>query len=311
MRPITILAAAATLAFAAHARADDPPPPVKPADPPVKPAEPPAKPAEPAAKHENKITDEAKAVFEKLAKTANGPIQKGMKEASGTITAEMPQGALAMKFTVKAPGVVHVETPEGRGQGGEPGGGQRGGGGRGPRGPVASAENLLGYAFGLFRPADDVEFDAEAAKKDGKDVLTVTRFKDGEQTERREMTVDADGLLVSAVVTRSQPGRDGKKSDVKTEVSYTWSKHGDAYRLDKYETKAERGSTTVAIVYADAAGRSLPTSWKMTTQMGEVEFKVGDLVVDGKAVEAPKKDEGAAPKKDDEKPGDGGKKDEK
>jgi hypothetical protein len=296
MKNLTLLAAAAALAFATGARADDPP------APPVKPAKPDPAPA--AAKHENKISDEAKALFEKLSKTVNGPLQKGVKEVDGTITTETPRGATAMKFTVKSPGVVTVEPVAGEG-GGKGQGGGKGGGMRGGRG-AGGVDNVIAYAFGIFRPAEDAEFDAEIVKKDGKDVLSLTKFRNGEQTEHRDITVDANGLVVSAAVAGTMPRPDGQKVEFKNEAAYTWTKNGDSYRLDKVETKGER-NTTLEFTYADAGGVSLPASWKMTIAGKDgaagaaIETKVGDLVVDGKKVEAPKKAEGGEPKKGDKK----------
>ncbi len=297
--------AAAALAFAVGARADDPPP--------AKPPAPATPPAAAGGKHENKVSDDAKALFEKMSKTVNGPLRKGAKEITGTLTVDGQQGPITLKFTVKAPGVVNVEAPKdapggGGGQGGGQGGRQgRGMGGMmGPRMAAQNAEQLLGYAFGVFRPAEESEFDAEIAKKDGKDVLVVTRFKDGAQIEKREATLDANGLVASSEITRTMAGRDGAKREFTTNVTYTWTKNADSYRLDKYEVKSERGSSSTDVKYADVGGMSIPTSWTSTMQGPQsttIETKVGDLVVDGKKVEtdAPKKADGDKPKKGEKK----------
>ena len=76
MRKFALLAVL-PLFLAAAARADDPPTPAKP-----------AAPAEAPKKHENKVSPEAKAAFEKMTKAANGAVQKGMKEATGTLTVQ-------------------------------------------------------------------------------------------------------------------------------------------------------------------------------------------------------------------------------
>src|SRR5690349_10137622 len=77
------LAVSALLFAAAPALADDPPAPTAPGGA--------AAPTAPAAgeKHVNKITDAAKAAFEKMDKIANSPVRQGLKEAAGTISSEM------------------------------------------------------------------------------------------------------------------------------------------------------------------------------------------------------------------------------
>src|SRR5207247_1548136 len=99
-------------------------------------------------------------------KAANSPVRQGMKEASGTIAADVMGGAVAMKFSFKAPNIVQVSIDAA------------------PEDPVAAmrkrlaagAERTLRRALGVVHPADDEEFDADVAKKDGADVLALTFF---------------------------------------------------------------------------------------------------------------------------------------
>jgi hypothetical protein len=266
--------------------------------------DPPKAPAPPvAAKHENKISPEAKAAFEKMAKAVNGPLQKGVKEATGTVVVEGPQGAMTFKFTVKD-GAVSVESaaPAGGGPGGGGGGGGRGGMGGGARMWSRQIEGYMGYALGVFNPSDDVEHDATVETKDGKEVVAVVHFRGGEPTERRELSTNADGLVASAVITRSGIKGGGgdpmKRAEQVNNATYSWTKSGDAWRLDKVEIKSSGATTTVALVHLDVAGSAFPASWTMTMSAGaSVKSKVTELTVDGKKVEI----------KDEAKPADAGK----
>jgi hypothetical protein len=317
MKKLPLLAAAAALAIAAGARADDPP------APPAKPAAPPA-PA--AGKHENKVSDEAKAAYDKMEKAANCAATKGVKEATGTISTQLPgaPSPTSEKFTFKAPGEVKVEAPAGGGEGGGGGGGRGRGMGRGGGGQLA--QNVIRYALGAFRPAADAEYDASVATKDGKSVLTVTMFKDNAETMHTDYALDANGLPATATTSRSMTDRSGQKREMKTDVTFTWAKSGDVWRLGKIESSTKMGenavTTSTEISYVDAGGLSFPSGWKTQSTMGGgggggMETRVGDLVVDGKKIETPKPAEGAEPKKGDKKEKDddddegGGKKEKK
>jgi hypothetical protein len=311
MKKLTFLAAAAALAFAAGARADDPP------APPVKPAKP--EPAPASAKHENKVSDEAKAAYEKMEKAANCAATKGMKEATGTVSMQLPGAATPTteKFTFKSPGEVKIEAPQG-GEGGGGGGGRGRGMGRGGPGGGQLAQSVLRYALGAFRPAGDAEYDASVATKDGKSVLTVTMFKDNAETMHTDYALDANGLPAAATTSRSFKDRQGAQHESKTDVAFTWTKSGDVWRLDKIESSTKMGENTVTtsteISYVDAGGLAFPSGWKSQTMGGAIESHVADLVVDGKKIEiaAPAKAEGAEPKKEKkEKDDDDGDDDEK
>lgn len=310
MKKSTVVASLVVAALSGAARADDP-----------KPAAPPAPAAPAAAKHENKITPEAKAAFERMEKIANCPVRQGVVDAAGTITAEMMGMPTTMKFTFKAPATVHVE-PDANMQGQMEMAGKQ---------MARGAERTLKVMFGVFRPSDDEEFDAEMTKKDGKDVLVITSFKDGAEQGRNEMTLDANGLIASGVATMHVGP---EKRESKTEATYTWTKSGDTYRLEKMEMTSARpgpgsgggggagrgmggaggggmgGKISISLAYTPVEKTAIATSWK--TELGGMgmtyESRISDLTVNGKKVEIAKPEE--AKKPEDGKKPEGGKKDE-
>lgn len=265
----------------------------------------PAAPAAPA-KHENKISPEAKAAFEKMEKIANCPVRQGVNEAAGTITAEMMGMPVTMKFTFKAPAAVKVEPDENMQGQMEMAGRQM----------ARGAERTLKVMFGVFRPADDEEFDAEMTKKDGKDVLVITNYKDGAEQGKSELTLDANGLIASGVgTTKVGP----EKREAKSEAVYSWAKSGDTYRLEKLEMTSARpggggpgsgrggqgggmgggqgGKIAITLTYTPFEKTAIATSWK--TELGGMsmvyESRISELTVNGKKVEIAKPAEAKKP----------------
>ncbi len=289
---IVPLAAAVAAVLAAAARADDPPPKTPPA------------PAQGGAaatglpRHENKVSPEAKAAFEKMAKAMYSPVAKGLKELSGTLLVPAgPAGDIALKVSFKAPDSLHVEADA-----------------QSPMGAIASqaCESLLRLSLGMPRPSDEAEYDAEVATKDGKQVLTITRYRNGAESGRTEMTLGDDGL-VAETTTRAEVQTPGSRRTVSRSSVFTWGKVGDLSRLEKLEEK--RGAMQDRVVqtlhYTDVDGISLLTSWKTEFEgmaMPAREVRYSELTVNGKKVdlqapattpperkgpEAPEKDGGA------------------
>jgi hypothetical protein len=302
MQRIRLAVAAALLTAAASAHAgDDPKPPAPAPGAPAAPAAPGT-----AAKHENKITPEAKAAFEKMGKIANNPVAKGLKDASGTIGAAMGAMTLSMKFTFKAPDTVKVEPDESAEGPMKMAGRQMAGG----------MERSLKAMLGIFHPAEGEEYDASVASADGKDVLTIVSYAADAEKARTAFTLDANGLPASSVST-SQVEFRGEKHEMKSETTFTWTKVGDVYRLDKLHTTrgappaaggapsggegGRRGGgmgadVTISFTYADVEGFSIATSWKTEMPGGMTsESQLSDLTVNGKKIETktaepPKKD---------------------
>jgi hypothetical protein len=246
---LTLLA----LAFAHTARADD--------------AKPPA-PADPGAtsaptRHVNKVTDAAKAAFEKIAKAAGNPFGRGMKAATGVLTATTKGAATSMRFTLETPASIRVEAdPKAKGDA--------------AAATARSAETVLRMACGVFEPAENAEFDADVVKVDGRDVLQITSFDNQTETSRTLIAVDGNGLVMSSSLHQSV-----QKRDVKTDSAFAWSKSGDAWKLDRVTTGAGAARTTTRIVYAEEAGRVLPVAWRSETAAGAIEVRMTELVVDG------------------------------
>ena len=270
-----VRAALVVLALAAVVRADDPPKPPAPAEP-TAPA--PAAPA--AGKHENKVADAAKAAFDKIEKTANCPVALGLKAASGKITTGGMAGqTVAMKFTFAAPSAVHVELePDAEDQ--------MATFGKHMTGPT---ELTLRRAMGLIRPAEGGEFDADVTKKDGKEVLVVTTFKDGAEQDRAEYGLDANGLPAT-LASRTQIDMRGQKVEVKGDTVFTWTKAGDHFRLEKAETTRSGGrgagqKQTVSFSYVEVGKFAFPASWKSQMTGMTFESRFEDLVIDGAKVE--------------------------
>ena len=233
-------------------------------------------PAEGGKKHECKISTDAEATFAKMTKAVNGPIVRGVKEATGVVSTEMMGNPVKMNFTVKAPATVTVEpqtkAPEGGG-----GGMGRGGMGRGVQG-------ILRQAFGIVRPGEE-EFDAEIVKKDGKEIISETTYRDGVETGHVDVTLDANGLPASATAKRKAMGPNAGGQTVQVDTVYTWTKSGESWRLDKIEQTTPQGKPTTTISYHEANGMSLPASWKTETPRGANETQVVELTVDGKKIE--------------------------
>jgi hypothetical protein len=280
MKSSCLAVATAVLALAGSARAADDTPPA------------PAAPAAPAAatKHENKITPEAKAAFEKMEKIGNNPVAHGLKDASGTIGMDMMGMAMSMKFTFKAPADVKVEAdPNADGP-------MKMMGGQMARGMARMLKSMLG----IFRPADEDEFDASLASKDGKDILTITTYTNNVEQGKSEFTLDSNGLIASGTSTTTME-MNGEKHDVTSETTFTYVKAGDVYRLDKMETAMTGGGgrrggmgggmgggkITISLTYTEVEKFALATSWKTEMQGMQMvyESKISDLVVNGKKVE--------------------------
>jgi hypothetical protein len=303
MRRTLVAAAAALFTLVPAAFADDgktpaPPAPKAPPAPPAPAAPTAPAPADAAPKHTaNKVSDAAKAALDKIAALTNTPVAKGMKEAAGTIDFEMMGQPLSMSFTFKAPSEIHVEPSE-------------------EMKAMPFAKAMTGGAARTLRSGFGVihndEYDADVAKKDGADVLTIVNYKDGVEEYTSELTLDANGL--PAKLETSMKGQTGK-----SEGQMTWSKAGDAWRLDKLETTlgarpgggggrqgggmgggggAGGGKIVISLNYTDAGKFAIVTSWSTEVQaMGMVyDSRITDLVVDGKKIDtAAKPSEPAKP----------------
>ena len=315
IRKSVAFAAAALLVVHHAARADDPPAPKPPAPAapgePAKPAVPTAPGTNPAAKrHENKISPEAKAAFEKMEKVSNCPVRQGLKEAAGTVEMEMMGMPMSMKFTFEAPEKVRVETdPD-------------------AQGPMAMAgkqmsrglERTLRPMLGINRPADEDEFDAEFVKQDGRELLQITTYKQDVEQARTRLTLDANGLIASGTTTSQTQSPAQDKREVKAEFTFTWAKVGERYRLEKIETSETGGrgpggggqgggggrgmgggmgggKVTISYTYTEVGDFAIATSWKVSMGDGVmvIDQRVTELTVNGRKVEIKKPEAPAAP----------------
>jgi len=283
------VALAAALALAPAASAQDAPPPTGPAAP---------------AKHENKITDAAKAAFEKMEKAAYSAVAAGLKDLSGTVDMAIEGGEAGAKMQAmggmnasfqvswKAGEELKVE-PKGE-----------------PQGPmkmmVGNMKNMAGsmlrMGLGLMKPAEGEEYDADAVVEGGKTVLTIIHYKNGAETSRAAMTLDDRGLIESVKATSKAAaggaggppggpgaGHRGAPGGEEPAIRYTWKKEGDRWLLEKMSAQAGPRSFEMTPVYTDAGGFKLLTSWSMGGGMGGMTFgfRFTDLVVNGKPVTLP------------------------
>jgi len=312
MRTRAFAASAGLLLFVPLALAQDTPTP-KPAPPmpgeekPAPAAE--AKPATKVERHVNKITAEAKALFEKFDKLVYSPIRAGLKDLSGTVKMEMDFGEgmeemaamgggdLAFSVTFKAPAEVSVA----------PAGEKEGEAGRNSpmrmmkEGMTQSVRGSVRTMLGLVRPSDEDEYDVEVKTEEGRSVLYYTYFLKGVETSHSAMVLGTNGLPESATVT---PKRDpaSRRPDGKSSIKFTWAKEGELYRAEKMrvEEPGAPGAMESTFSYADTGGFKVAYQWKMTIAGSPMScgFRFTDIVVNGKKVDLPKPaaEKAAAPK---------------
>lgn len=284
MTRTSVAALAAALVLAPAASAQDRPAPAAPA----------------AAKHENKVSDAAKAAFERMEKAMYSAVAAGLKDLSGTVELKIEGGEagdkmammggmnLAFQVAWKAGEDLKVES---KGEAGGPMAMM----GRGMKGMIAP---LLKVSLGLMKPQEGEEFDADAVVEGGKTVLTMVRYKDGVETNRTAFTIDDRGLIESAKFTSKggaaaggpPGGRGGRMGppggDDGAPMNFTWKKEGDRWLLEKMTTQLGPKTSEITPVYTDAGGFKILTSWKMGGGEAGMSFgvKFTDLVVNGKPV---------------------------
>jgi len=288
MSPKLAFAVAALLALAPAASAQDPPAP---------------------AKHVNKVTDAARAAFERMDKATYSPVAAGLKDLSGTLEMKvegagmgarpgMPGLDISFLVAFKVPSDLKVESKgEAQGPGRMMGDGMK-----------KMATTLLRTALGLTRPQDSEEYDADAVVEGSKTVVTIIRYENGAETNRSSMTLDDRGLIESMTSTSKAkeaapmggpPGgmagggrgpRGGPPGgDEGGAMKFTWKKEGDRWLLEKMASQRGPNTFEITPVYTDAGGFKILTSWKMGGEgMGggmSFGFRFAELAVNGKKVE--------------------------
>jgi hypothetical protein len=343
MKGWKVLFAAAALCIPVAARAQEGGAPAGPSAPP------PAAPKEGApAKHENHVTPAAQAAFDKMKKITYTPVLGGLKDLSGAVKLEMeagpggggpgggPEGGegkggragmmgkLGLTFAVnfKAPDDLSVEWKDLPGGGG--GESEKGGGmmsrmrERMSHAMSGGIARMLHTMITGFAPAGDSEYDADVKVVDGVTKVVITSYLKGVEVSTNELTLDANGLPVSGVVTSKAPegppagapgGRGpgmrnggGKGPDGRNSINFTYSKEGELFRLDKMTFDPQGTPTESTLKYADAGSFKVAYAWEMAGPMGaKFAVKFSELTVNGKVVTLP---DAAPAAPGDAKPGD-------
>ena len=258
------------------------------------PAAPPV-PSAPAAapRHQNRITPEAKAMFERMDRLLYSPVKAGIKDLSGTVVMKMDMGggggggrggmpSMDMKFSVAftAPATVKVEMTEAAGfmrQAGE--------------GMTKGMQAMMRHTLGIYRPADDEEYDAETREENGKQVLVLTSYEKAAPVSTTVFTLDDKDLIESGAHTSKVPGPTGKVAESKATTRYTWARSGDLYMVEKIAMTSSEAPAPFEYVlaYADVSGAKVAVAWEMRMKgmPAPMAYRFTDLTVNGKAVTVP------------------------
>jgi hypothetical protein len=299
----------------------------------AKPPVPPVPPVAPTApskveKHVNKITDAAKDVFARFDKLLYSPVKLGLKDLAGTVKMEMDlppemesmrgqMPGMDLEFTVKftAPDQVKVAAKEKESSGGAAAG--MGGMMDQMKGQMTKGvASIVRFMVGVYRPADDSEFDADATTTDGKTTLTITSYEKNVEIGTMEMTLSPEGLPDVGVMTSKEKleppavkpgmrerGAKGAAGDGKVTMHFVYGAEGSLRRLDKMTVEAPGAPAVIeqTLSYADAdcGDAKIKICHRWTMSMGEMQkfgYRFTEMSINGKAVTLPKPEADAPPK---------------
>ncbi len=228
---------------------------------------PPVAPPAPARAAESSVTPEAKAALAKMNAAIDRPVAKGLRSMTGIVEVTSANGPVTVDVSFAAPATFKAEA-SGRKEG--------------------LALGMLKAAMNGVGPADDEPIDVETTRKDGHDILVLTSHGTAGWSSRSEYTLDADGLPVSGLHTRTHVVGGVERVDNST-VSFVWSKIGETHRLAKMEMTI--GATTTmstTLAYEEFDGIPIATSWKTEVVAGQrqaFDYRFTELTLNGKKVE--------------------------
>lgn len=285
-----VLSFAAVLAFAPAALAQEPPAPPKPPEPPAPAAPAPAPAPAAPAKHENRISAEARALFDAYEKTAYSPVALGLKELKGTMVMKMempgmegmegmegmPDMSVRFGIDFKAPKTVSIDVktdnPMLAGNADQMKQGVR---------------SLLLNSMGILEPSDDQEFDADVAVEAGAKTLVLKLYNRNKPMGDLRLTLDAGGLPTKGKMTAVDPDM-GMEQTI--DIAFQYAKDGDRYRLEKQTITLSMMPEPMeyALTYAPAGDFKVVSSMNMKGPMGmNFAYRFTELSVNGKKVELP------------------------
>jgi hypothetical protein len=289
------LAVAALLLAAAPAvAAQEGPPPAPPKDAPAAPASPAEE--KKVERHENKISAEAKALFEKMGKLLYSAAENGLKEFSGTLRMEMTveaaeggDGAMAMMppmglewtASFQAPRTVSV-APKGEASPFLPPDARKS--------MAQMARAMLHHMLGFLAPGGDDEFDAEVRSADGKTTLVVTSYEKGVKVGVTDFAISEIGLPSSFSSELTMAAGAGPMDRARQEGKFVFEKEGEKYRFLGMDMSSPQ-EIEMRATWSEVAGFKLVTRWsaKVKTGMGKMlcGYAFSDLTVNGKKVDLP------------------------
>lgn len=236
-------------------------------------------------KHENEVSAEAKAVIEKYTALVYRPTEHGLASLSGTLVQDGAATPKPRGFSFTSPGHADVDAaPE-----------VDAASGRGKMGRVMLGIPLEATLAGVPL-SDGDEYDAEFVERDGGRALAVTNYKDGAKQRIDEFKFDASGLVAEVGMGRGKPS-----TAFSMVVRLAWEKTGDRYRIRSIDWTVGAGAGAGSmrleyeLAYGEVGGVAIVTSYTLAASGAAGEqsidrrttFRLADLVLNGKKVEAP------------------------
>lgn len=244
------------------------------------------------ARHENKVSAEARALFEKMEKMAYNPVSKGLKEMKAGIKMKMDMGdmgggeempgmeAMGMSFAVdfKAPKTLEVTAKGGEMFGPE-----------GADGMKRAVRETVLRGLGVVTPPEDEEYDAEVVTEEGRKFLLMTMYEKAEKQGSMKMALPDSGPPTSGTMVMLQKMPGGRTMEQKGKMTWTYAKEGDLYRLEKMVIEVPQAPAPVeyTVTYTETQGFKVPTKIQMDMGGMKFGFTFTSLTVNGKEVALP------------------------